>query len=225
MLNPLDSLAATLPSGATHGWIGSWAPGIGDPTFVGWATVVAYFLAGLFCALASWKVRASAPEVQARLRRKERLFWMLLGAAMLFLCLNKQLDLQTAFTELLRGLSKRQGWYEARFAYQKAFIASMAAVLLIGGWLCVRLTLDLPGSVKIAGVGFVLIAFFVLIRAASFHHIDRLLGQRILLLKVNWLVELGGIAVVSAGAIRRWRQLRSSARVRMRKIGSSEIRA
>jgi hypothetical protein len=218
MPNALVSLAATLPPGATHGWIGNWSPGIGDPTFVGWFTVVAYFLAALAC----WRVRAGSPETQPRLRRKEHVFWTGLTVAMLFLCLNKQLDLQTAFTEVLRGLAKRQGWYDARFAYQKAFIASMAGASLVAVLLCVRLTLDLPGSVKTAGVGMVLIAFFVLIRAASFHHIDRLLGQTILLLHVNWLVELGGIAVVLLGATRRGHDLRAS---RMRKIGSSEIGA
>lgn len=203
MQSALSGLAATLSSG--HGWIGDWSPGIGDPTFVGWLTVVAYFAAALAC----WSVlrdlrgaRVTGKET-AKVLRKERGFWLALTLALLFLCINKQLDLQTAFTECMRALAHQQGWYEARFGYQVAFIAGMAVCLPLGVWLCFRIAGDLPAPVKTAGVGLVVIACFVLIRAASFHHIDRLLGQTVLLLRLNWLLELGGIAVVLLGA--RWR--------------------
>ncbi len=53
-MTALAALAETLPYG--NGWVGNWSPGIGDPTFVGWFTVVAYFDAALAC----WKARASA---------------------------------------------------------------------------------------------------------------------------------------------------------------------
>jgi len=195
-MTALITLAETLPYG--DGWVGSWSPGIGAPTFVGWFTVFAYFLAALAC----WKARAFAGGPSG-LRRKERAFWTTLSVVLLLLCANKQLDLQTAFTEFMRAMAKRQGWYDVRFAYQKGFIAAMAIGAVIGGWLCLRFTRDLPRSVKTAGVGLVVIACFVLVRAASFHHIDRLLGQTVLLLKVNWLLELGGIAIVLMGAM--WR--------------------
>lgn len=218
MTSMLVSLAATLPSGSGRGWIGSWSPGIGDPTFVGWFTVAAYFVAALTC----WRVRASSPDAEANVRRREHSFWMVLTAALLFLCVNKQLDLQTALTESMRIVAKRQGWYDVRFAYQRAFVIAMAAGALVGTWLCLRLTAELAASVKIAGVGLVLIGAFVLIRAASFHHVDRLLGQTVLMLKTNWLLELTGIGVVLAGAGQRWRQIRAA---ETRKIGSSEMRA
>jgi hypothetical protein len=197
----LAALAETLPYG--NGWVGNWSPGIGDPTFVGWFTVVAYFIAALAC----WKVRGNA-VAPSGLRRKERAFWTTLSVVLLFLCANKQLDLQTAFTELMRAMAKRQGWYEVRFAYQKAFIAAMAVGAVAGSWGCLRFTRGFPRSVKTAGIGLVVIACFVLIRAASFHHIDRLLGRTVLLLKVNWLLELGGIAIVLLGALRRAREAR-----------------
>ena len=43
---------------------------------------------------------------------------------------NKQLDLQTLFTQLARDLAMAQGWYEERRRYQVAFII---AIGLLGG--------------------------------------------------------------------------------------------
>jgi hypothetical protein len=217
MTRTLWALAATVPSGNGHGWVGNWSPGIGDPTLVGWFTVVAYFVAALAC----WKVRGGAPDNAPGLRRKEHLFWIALVLALLFLCINKQLDLQTAFTEFMRSLARQQGWYDTRFTYQLAFIAAMAMGLPVGIGLCIRLTRGLATSVKTAGVGLVAIACFVLIRAASFHHIDRLLGQTLLMLNLNGVLELGGIAAVFTGAVWRFRQIRSS---RLHQIGSGKTR-
>jgi hypothetical protein len=43
---------------------------------------------------------------------------------------------------------------------------------------------------------------FVAIRAASFHHVDILLSAHLAGLKLNWILELGGIAFVAFGAYR-----------------------
>ena len=42
---------------------------------------------------------------------------------------------------------------------------------------------------------------FVVIRAASFHHVDALLASRLGGLKWNWILELGGILIVAVGAL------------------------
>ncbi len=52
----------------------------------------------------------------------------------------------------------------------------------------------------IAGILFIL--GFVLIRAASFHNVDAFLAARLGGMKWNWILELGGIAVVAAAAVR-----------------------
>jgi hypothetical protein len=41
---------------------------------------------------------------------------------------------------------------------------------------------------------------FVAVRAASFHHIDRWLGYGVV--RLNWVLELGGIALVALSALR-----------------------
>jgi hypothetical protein len=98
--------------------------------------------------------------------------------AILFCALgiNKQLDLQTALTELGRVVASRQGWYDARQIVQVRFIIGVAMT-------CTTITVVLlfwarksPASTWLALIG----TAIVLIRAATFHHIDRFIGERIL---------------------------------------------
>jgi hypothetical protein len=197
----LVSLLAAVDSGA--GWIGDWAPGIGDPTFLGWFTVVAYAAATFLC----YRLRGRFSPDADSLRRKERFYWGGMTLLLLFLCINKQLDLQTAMTEFFRGVAKRDGWYAIRYEFQVTFIAAMAMGLFVAAavfWVMAR---RLPVSARRAGLGLIIVAVFVLIRAASFHKIDRLLGERVLHFKLNWVLELGGIAVVIHGGRRRWKEL------------------
>ena len=49
-----------------------------------------------------------------------------------------------------------------------------------------------------------MIGIFILIRAASFHHVDRMLGEQVMCLKMNWILELGGISLILLGAVKRW---------------------
>jgi len=203
-VHPAIVVAAIDPSlPESAGWVGQWTPGIGDPTFVGWFTVVAYFTATLTC----FRLRGRFSSHADSVRRKERWFWGIMTAILLFLCVNKQLDLQTAMTEFFRSAAKRQGWYDIRSKFQIAFIAAMAASLPVCSVAFFLLARPLPASSKLAGLGLIVIAVFVLIRAASFHHVDRLLGERLMRFKLNWILELGGISIVLLGARKRWYQL------------------
>jgi hypothetical protein len=189
-------------SGAS-GWIGRWTPGIGDPTLLGWLTVAAYAAAAFVC----YRLRGRFSAEADGLRRKERRYWGIMAGILLFLCINKQLDLQTAMTELLRGMAREEGWYAIRRWFQVAFIAILALGFPVAAVILFRVVRRFPRSARVAGLGLILIAIFVLIRAASFHHIDRLLGARVLHFKLNWILELGGIAVVIAGGRMRRREL------------------
>ena len=132
--------------------------------------------------------------------RRERLFWGLAGLAMLVLGINKQLDLQTMVTAWGRQLARADGWYAERRAVQKAFVLAMlavAAAVAIGiGWL-VR---GLRPAVFVVAAGLCLLGLFVLVRAASFHHIDVAMRLPMLGLKLHAVLELAGIAIVIAGA-------------------------
>jgi drug/metabolite transporter (DMT)-like permease len=197
-------LVAVTPSLlAGSGWVGDWSPGIGDPTFLGWLTVFAYAFATWLCYRLRNRFSANADAI----RRKERQFWTVMTGILLFLCINKQLDLQTAMTEFLRGCAKAEGWYDIRSKFQIAFIIGMLLCFPIGVAVMLHVARRLPRATKLAGVGLASIGVYVLIRASSFHHMDRLINARILNFKLNWFFELGGIAVVLVGVRRRSKQL------------------
>ncbi|MFL6758842.1 hypothetical protein [Sphingomonas sp.] len=167
-----------------------WTPTIGDPTIYGWLTVAAYALGAFVC----WRAAASAPT-------KERRFWIVLAAIMAFLCINKQLDLQTLMTDFGRFQAKKHGWYDERRIYQLAFIFALGAVsALATSALLVRMRRARPpvwGGIA----GLALLLFFIFVRAISFDKMDWLISQHLGTVRVNHLMELGGIAMVAISAL------------------------
>ena len=92
----------------------------------------------------------------------------------------------------------RQGWYDDRRRYQFAFVVAIASggVLGVGAMAWVwRRVLD---RVWIAALGLGWMTSFVVIRAASFHHVETFL--RGLTEAGNMAFEISGIAIVAAGA-------------------------
>lgn len=174
----------------TTAFDGRWHPGIGDPTPIGWLTVVAYGGATLLCMLCQRK----SPQ------GPQRQFWWLMALVMALLGINKQLDLQTWFTEIGRDMAREQGWYARRRLVQIVFIAWLIlAALTARGWLAKRLA-NLDRYAQRAGGGLLLLMLFVVVRAASFHHIDQLLGMSLQGMRFNAILELSGIALIVLAA-------------------------
>jgi hypothetical protein len=176
---------------------GRWQPGIGDPTPMGWLTVLAYTCASLLCWTCARRLR---PPV----------FWWAVTCALLFLGINKQLDLQTWFTQVARDMAKHDGWYARRHDFQLAFIAAMGAFLALTAAL-VAWTLNghWRAHRRVWG-GMALLMFFIVVRAASFHHVDHLLMSDLGGLRMNWVFELGGLALIASGAWRARAQARKN---------------
>lgn len=195
----LAFIGALLPSlalAAIDPDTGRWRPGIGDPTVYGWVTVAAY--------LGTAALLLANRRLAARLGLADA-FWPVAGLLMLALGINKQLDLQTWFTQVGRDLALAQGWYDDRRVMQAAFIAA----LTLGGvaiTLCMRRLLRSAwDQYRLCAIGVVVTLVFVVVRAATFHHVDRMLGMDFAGLRVNVLLELGGIALVLIGAVL-WRR-------------------
>ena len=166
-----------------------WEPGIGDPSLYGWVTVAAYALAAFCC----WRASRRGPT-------RERRFWLLLTGVMAFLGLNKQLDLQTLFTDIGRFEARAHGWYEQRHEYQVAFIGAAAILVLVVIVTLLRRARGASGPVRGAVVGLGLLLLFVLVRASSFHKVDWLITRDFGGFRANHVMELGGIAIVAAFA-------------------------
>jgi hypothetical protein len=176
-----------------------WMPGIGDPTIAGWVTVGLYLAASVVC---WWVWRGH--DGAGPFRDREIRAWRWLAALLLALGINKQLDLQTAVTEAGRMLAHRQGWYDQREIVQLWFVIVVAALGLVAVTLLVVWTRRAGGATRLAMLGASLVLTFVVIRAASFHHVDRFINERFLGLRWNWILEIGGISLVLlAGLCRR----------------------
>jgi hypothetical protein len=178
-----------------------WEPGIGDPTFMGWFTVAAYFATSLLCGCAAWAARPSEGK-----RWSNVLFWAGAAVFLFGLGINKQLDLQTWFTLTGKNLALRQGWYEDRRGYQALFIAFVMLTGVTGMTALVWSTRGNFRQLRLALLGLAFLGCFIVVRAASFHNVDQMLGFRIGGAKVNWILEVGGIAVVGLGALQNLRR-------------------
>lgn len=188
-----------------------------DSGIIAWITVVAYMATAVLCMMAARRA-AAARALRARMTVGERPFWLGMVAIFLFLGLNKQLDLQTTFTQLLRASARAEGWYADRRVYQAAFVAVLAACAVSAVFILLWMVRSGPGSVKLAVVGGIISTAFILLRAASFHHVDAVLSSRWGLLRWNWIIELTGIAIVAfAASIYRPRQPRPPPRARSKK--------
>lgn len=156
-----------------------------------WLAVAGYLVAaGL-----SWRRHGLASNA------RERLFWLVATLSMFLLGINKQLDLQTTLTEWGRHLAIMQGWYDERRAFQREFI--VAALVAVSG-LVFALTWLVRGSrayVFVALGGLSVLGAFIMVRAASFHHIDVAMRTPVLGLKLHTVLELFGIAIVIVGAL------------------------
>jgi hypothetical protein len=172
------------------GLIGRWSPGIGDPTLGGWFTVVLYFVGTYACFRASRGVAAG----------DERRVWQVLSLGLLALGVNKQLDLQSAVTEIGRLLAESGGWYENRHEVQRLFIAVVGLLGIAGSVVSLALSRKMPLPTRVAVVGAISLVLFVVVRAASFHHFDLFIRAELFGLRMNWIFEIGGITIVALAA-------------------------
>lgn len=181
-----------------------WSPGLGDNHWMGWLTVVVYLLAAVASGLAAYRL-AGAEGADGR----ERRFWILAAGLMLALALNKQLDLQSLLTMIARCHSRLAGWYEVRRRVQEGFILLVAVGgLAVLGLLALFLRAILKRIwLALLGLGFVCV--FVVVRAASFHHVDIALGSTLAGVRLNWLLELPGPTLVALVAMHRRARLRA----------------
>ena len=182
----------------------TWQPGIGDPTVMGWVTVLAYFSVAWF-AFVNARISRNKPSIAAH---REVLFWVGLTVLMVALGINKQLDLQSLMTDIGRIAAREYGWYARRHDVQILFIGALATGALgfmLGLLWLLRNSLQ---RVSLAVVGLALLLAFVGIRASSFHGMDRLIGWEFVGIRMNWILELGALGLIGTNA---WALLRRKA--------------
>lgn len=156
-----------------------WQPGFHDPSIAGWVITAGYLIAAVFAFILARRYR---PD-------KTAMVWLCLGLGLFFLCLNKQLDLQTWLGVTGRDLTKEHGLYRFKNLIRYAFMAGLVVVA------CVPLVAyrfriwALLSRAPLAAVGLVLIGLFIVMRGAYLEPAF-LPGGR------QWIVEAAGLALV-----------------------------
>ena len=163
-----------------------------DRTTFAWVIVILYFAAA---GASFWA--AAGPE------SRERYFWIATGILLVLLGLNKELDLQAVLTQQTRAFVRDLGLYEERRLMQVAFLVSLTIAGLLAGFMLGAWLRRSSKPAKAAAAGIVLLFAFVVMRAASFHHIDHWVTIDIAGLRSGWWLELAGIAVIGISAATR----------------------
>jgi hypothetical protein len=174
-----------------------WQPQIGDPTIAGWFTVFSYFLA----AFLAYRVYQYSLKLIRVSDGKQYLFWLLISLFSFFMGINKQLDLQSLLTAVGKYFAHQQGWYDDRKRVQGFFIIM---IFLLGIYLIswgLRFFNGILHHNWLAFTGMIFLILFILVRATSFHHMDKLIGTDFFGLKLNWLMELTGIYCITLNAL------------------------
>jgi len=167
-----------------------------DPGVLPWLIVMGYLVAALLT------FRAGSVT-----DGRERILWFGTGIALILLGINKQLDLQSDLTWAAKVLAHREGWYDNwRRDVQGIFIllialGALALALFLWRWLR-----DASVNAKVAAMGLAILAAFIFVRAASFHHIDYWVTVPIAGMRSGWWLELIGIALIGATAASRGRR-------------------
>lgn len=168
-----------------------WSPTIGDPSVMGWVTVAAYGATALLVVMAFRRF----PE------RGIRLFGVCLALLLAALMVNKQLDLQSALTATGRCLSQMQGWYEDRRMVQAIFIMALLLCFLCAGlgvfWVMRRHL----GALWLMLFGVMFLLAFVAVRAVGFHHFDAIINTEVNNVRMNWVLELGGLVMIAINSV------------------------
>ena len=178
---------------------GFWEIGIGDPTPQGWITVGAYAVSAYLC----W--RAYIGRRESELQQKG---WLQIAVLLVALGINKQLDMQSLLTQEARVLLYQLNIYQYKRELQILFIVVFTVFAFGLAIKMLTTTKSYRQGMKIACVGVATVMSFVASRAASFHHIDALLGVSFGGMSFNFLAEMTGICIIAAGALIQLKNLR-----------------
>lgn len=186
---------------------GNWRRDFGDNDLLGWATTLAYFAVAALCFRAARALRRHAPPDGPRERAppdqesQSARDWVLIGAGLILLGLNKQLDLQILARDAGVALVKLAGFDAQRRWVGRVFVVLVSVAVL---WVLGRAARRLRGARRghtLTLVGLAMLACFFIARAAQYLPFLKDVNVRFNDV-LHIVLELGGLAVVGASA---WR--------------------
>src|SRR5665213_2665102 len=134
----------------------TWHLQFDNPNFLGWLVVTAYLAAAVSCAWAGSKTSKSV--------------WWLLAGTLLFLGINKQLNLQTLMIVIGRRAALAGGWYENRRAAQGIFCVLFLGLAVFCLGIFSGRTKTFLSENHLAFGGIIVLLVFVVLRASTINH-------------------------------------------------------
>ncbi len=98
-------------------------------------------------------------------------------------------------------MAKAQGWYAERQSIQIRFIYSVIGISLSAALVLAWTMRRELVHIWLALIGIAFLLAFIAIRAAGFHHFDQFIGSQFGSFHMNWILEIGGIAMIAANAL------------------------
>jgi hypothetical protein len=181
----MDSPAASIPPT-------NWHPQLDNPDVLGWSVVAAYLLAATACGWVAYKTDKGEPEAGR--------IWCLLAVVLLFLGINKQLNLQTLLIVLGRRAALAGGWYERRRWAQAVFAAAFALLGLCSLGFFAAHARRFIAQNRLAFLGVLVLLSFVVLRASTINHANELFGVELKDARWAWLLELCGSLLIALSA-------------------------
>jgi hypothetical protein len=176
---------------------GYWVDKHGDPTVIGWAITILFGVGAMVCLYCTGYMdsRRSVP-----INGIYAWFWWIMVGLMVFMGINKQLDLQLMLADIGRAFTKQQGWYGQRVPVQ-------IRVLAVGACVCLACLQGVgyrlkraPKSTWFALAGIILLGLNVVIHLVSLHPIEHILGMSLAGLSLGDAIEISSILWISVSA-------------------------
>ena len=172
-----------------------WHLDTGEPTWAAWTMAGGYAVAAVLCALAGFLARPAGPQHADR-----RQPWRVITGGLLFLGLNKLVALQTWMIKLGRVSAQPQGWYEHRRTVQAVFVGIFVILVLTAGIAFWRRWKSFAKEQTLGATGVLVLLLFMIVRAVSICHVDKLFHADFHDDYWSWLLELGGAACLGCAA-------------------------
>jgi len=172
---------------------GFWKDHRGDSSLIGWTITLFYFFC--FCCLSVLVFKVSIPHTS------DKVFWFTVTGIILFLAINKQLDLQMLVTDIARLVAKDYQVYEIRKPFQIRFISFFASIGFGTIILFILLFHKLHKSIFLASGGLAVLLLFLAFRLLSYHSVEVFMSRPIFGFSLFNILELTGVCMVCFAAL------------------------
>lgn len=173
-----------------------WSPALGQVHPGRWLTAALMFGASALAGQVARRAGAVAAEAPGPSPR----FWQVAALVFALLALDELSDLQNGVQAFGRCLSELDGWYVVRRPLQGAAVAAVSIALAALAWRTRKRLRDAGRGEALAIAGLAFSVGLVLVRAFSFHWVDQVLSAQVAGLRLNWVLEGGGLVLFAAGA-------------------------